>query len=105
MSENAASSGASTESLVDVDIGTTVYDEDGNELGTVRGLDDAGFYVRSSVDTNRLALDSARDVFGKAYVMWRCWECGEMGRLEDELPANCPSCDAPREELYYWAED
>jgi rubrerythrin len=38
--------------------------------------------------------------------MWRCWECGEMGRIEGaDLPSACPDCGAPREELYYWAED
>jgi hypothetical protein len=92
-------------SVVDVDVGTTVYDADGNELGTVRGLDDAGFYVRSSTGAGRLSLSEARDVFGKAYVMWRCWECGEMGRIEGDLPESCPACGAAREELYYWAED
>jgi hypothetical protein len=104
MSEE-ASSGRSTDSLVDVEIGTTVYDADGDELGTVRGLDDVGFYVRSVDGTRRVGLDEARDVFGKAYVMWRCWECGEMGRLDGELPDSCPACGAEREELYYWAED
>jgi hypothetical protein len=96
---------AEGDALVDVAVGTAVYDADGNELGVVRGLDDAGFYVRSGAEADRLPLDEARDVFGKAYVMWRCWECGEMGQLEDDLPASCPSCGAPREELYYWAED
>ncbi|RQG92913.1 hypothetical protein EA462_01440 [Natrarchaeobius halalkaliphilus] len=46
-------------------------------------------------------LDSA----GRGYSMWRCWNCGEMGRLEERLPETCPSCAAPREELYYWEED
>jgi hypothetical protein len=105
MSEEASAHEPGAESVIDVEIGTVVYDADGNELGTVRGLDDAGFYVRSPEGADRLALDSARDIFGKAYVMWRCWECGEMGQLEDELPASCPACGAPREELYYWAED
>jgi len=87
-----------------VTAGQTVYDADGNELGTVRGLDDDGFYVRSEA-VGSLDLTSARDVVGTAYVMWRCWECGEMGRIEGDLPAACPSCGAAREELYYWAED
>ena len=95
----------SSDSLVDVEIGTTVYDAAGNELGTVRGLDDVGFYVRSTEGTGTVGLDEARDIFGKAYVMWRCWECGEMGRIEDALPEACPACGAAREELYYWAED
>jgi rubrerythrin len=104
MSEKSASE-ATDDSIVDVEIGTTVYDEAGNELGTVRGLDDVGFYVRSTEGTGRVGLDEARDVFGKAYVMWRCWECGEMGRLAGDLPDSCPACGAAREELYYWAED
>jgi len=46
-----------------------------------------------------------RDVFRTAYALWRCREGRAMGAIGDQLPANCPSCDAPREELYYWAED
>jgi rubrerythrin len=91
--------------LVDLSIGTTVYDEEGNELGRVRGLDDAGFYVRARDPSGKMTLERARDIFGKAYVMWRCWECGEMGRLDGDLPDECPSCGAEKEELYYWAED
>ncbi|WP_372910971.1 hypothetical protein [Salinigranum sp.] len=105
MSEDAARSGNDADSVVDVEIGTTVYDADGNELGTVRGLDDVGFYVRSTAGTGRVGFEEARDAFGVGYVMWRCWECGEMGQIEGDLPEACPACDAPREELYYWAED
>ncbi|MFC7069908.1 DUF7130 family rubredoxin-like protein [Halobaculum lipolyticum] len=91
--------------LTDVSAGQSVYDAEGNELGTVRGVDDAGFYVLAAEGTGAVSLDEARDVLGKAYVMWRCWECGAMGRIEGQLPARCPDCDAPREDLYYWAED
>ena len=91
--------------LANVEIGQEIYDGDGNELGTVRGLDDAGFYVLAREETGTVPLSQARDVIGKAYVMWRCWECGEMGKIEDDLPDSCPSCEAPKEELYYWAED
>ncbi|WP_058365780.1 DUF7130 family rubredoxin-like protein [Haloparvum sedimenti] len=91
--------------FADVTIGQSVYDDEGNELGSVRGVDDDGFYVRSPDTGEALSLTRARDVFGTAYVMWRCWECGEMGEIGDQLPANCPNCDAPREDLYYWAED
>lgn len=88
-----------------IEAGQTVYDEDGNELGTVRGLDDVGFYVRVTEGEDTFTVEQARDVFGKAYVMWRCWDCGAMGQLADDLPERCPDCDAPKEELYYWAED
>ncbi|TYT63785.1 DUF7130 family rubredoxin-like protein [Natrialba swarupiae] len=41
------------------------------------------------------------------YRMWRCGNCGEMGRLQqqDTLPAECPACASPKEDLYYWEED
>lgn len=91
--------------LTDISAGQSVYDADGNELGTVRGVDDAGFYVLANEETGAVTLDDARDIFGKAFVMWRCWDCGAMGQIEGNLPENCPDCDAPREDLYYWAED
>jgi rubrerythrin len=94
-----------TDSFASVTAGQSVYDAEGNELGKVRGVDEDGFYVRSEFGEG-MSLDEARDIFGKAYVMWRCWECGEMGQIEgNRLPANCPNCDAAREQLYYWAED
>lgn len=88
-----------------VSVGDSVYTEDGTELGTVRGVDDDGFYVLAPEGSPTKTIAEARDITGKDYVMWRCWECGEMGRIEAELPANCPNCGAEREELYYWAED
>ena len=88
-----------------VTIGQSVYDDDGNEVGTVRGVDDDGFYVLATDESPQKTLGEARDITGKDYVMWRCWECGEMGRIEGELPEACPDCAAPREDLYYWAED
>ncbi|MEF8779945.1 MAG: hypothetical protein V5A46_04645 [Haloferacaceae archaeon] len=93
------------ESLANVQIGQQIYDEAGNELGTVRGLDDEGFYVFTHEEVGSVPLSDARDIFGKAYVMWRCWQCGEMGKIEGDLPETCPACGAAREELYYWAED
>ena len=89
-----------------VEIGQRVYDSDGNELGSVRGVDRAGFYVLVEGREEQLApITEIRDITGTIYVMWRCWECGEMGRIEGELPPECPNCGAPKEELYYWAED
>lgn len=46
-----------------------------------------------------------RDVTGTAYGLWRCGDCGEIGRLGGQLPAACPDCGAPRETLGYVAED
>lgn len=88
-----------------VEIGETIYDADGKPLGTVRGVDDAGFYVRAASDAPEITFADARELTGRDYIMWRCWECGEMGKLEGPLPSTCPECGAPREELYYWVED
>lgn len=89
-----------------VTVGEPIYDENGNRLGTVRGVDTAGFYVLADRGERTTApMTRIRDITGTAYVMWRCWECGEMGRIEGNLPDHCPSCQTPRENLYYWAED
>jgi rubrerythrin len=43
---------------------------------------------------------------GVKELHWRCWECGELGKLEGmDLPETCPSCGSPKEELYYWQQD
>jgi ABC-type ATPase with predicted acetyltransferase domain len=86
-----------------VDVGRVVYDDEGNELGTVRGFDDRGFYVTANEDVTVLEDEPTGHTRGDA-IMWRCWECGEMGQIED-IPEECPSCGASKEEIYYWQED
>jgi rubrerythrin len=83
--------------------GATVYDENGEQVGTVRGVDEHGFYVRADSDVEVLAGPGARADHSDA-LMWRCWECGEMGQIEN-IPEKCPSCGAAKEEIYYWQED
>lgn len=86
--------------------GQTVYDEDGEKLGTIRGFDDDGFYVTTREGIVALSVEHARagHELGQAELVWRCFQCGEMGDVED-LPETCPSCGAGREDLYYWTED
>jgi hypothetical protein len=88
-------------------VGTTVYTEDGEELGTVRGFDPDGFFVttREGVESLSVEHERAGQSFGEAELMWRCGDCGEMGTLKGGIPDICPNCDAPKEELYYWTED
>jgi|SRR6056297_1470559 len=90
----------------DVSLGVPIYNEDGTRLGTVRGFDDEGFYVTLAEDavaeeTGRM---QAGGQTGEMDLMWRCWQCGEIGKIA-EIPDSCPSCDAPREDIYYWTED
>ena len=86
--------------------GQTVYDDEGAELGTIRGFDEHGFYV--TVQNGVEALSSEHVTTGaaaQAELMWRCWDCGAMGEIDDDIPDTCPDCSAPKEEIYYWTED
>lgn len=87
--------------------GTRIYTEDGTQVGRVRGFDEDGFYVTAREGLEAMSVEHVRSgkEFGEAELMWRCWECGEMGKLDHDIPDGCPSCGAPREDLYYWTED
>jgi rubrerythrin len=95
------------EQIERLDLGQPVYDQAGNELGTVRGFDEAGFYVTMRGGYEALSVEHARTghEFGEGFLMWRCTECGEMGELDDGIPEQCPNCGTPKENLYYWTED
>lgn len=90
-----------------VALGRTVYDEHGEELGTVRGFDDDGFFVTTREGVNALSIEHERagHEFGEAELMWRCAECGELGDLQEAFPEACPNCGVEKEALYYWIED
>ena len=93
-----------------VALGSEIFDADGRKLGIVRGFDEDGFFVTTRDGVDALSVEHARagHEFGEAELMWRCTECGEMGDLQDYtegLPAECPNCGAPREDIYYWIED
>jgi len=85
--------------------GETVYDEEGQALGTIRGFDEHGFYVTMEEGIDALSEEHVRaGLPGEAELMWRCWNCGAMGRIDD-IPQECPDCGAPKEDIYYWVED
>jgi len=87
--------------------GATVYSDDGDPLGTVRGFDGDGFYVTTRDGIEALSVEHERSghEFGEAELVWRCSRCGEVGELADALPAACPGCGTEKEDLYYWTED
>jgi len=95
-----------TEKAVTVDIGQAVFDAEGTELGSVRGVTDDGFVVttREGIEALSIAHERAPPDAGEAELMWRCSDCGEMGDIED-LPDTCPNCGAPREDIYYYVDD
>ncbi|MEF8815048.1 MAG: hypothetical protein V5A55_14730 [Halovenus sp.] len=93
-----------TDSEDQLGLGDMVYDENGTQLGTVRGFDQHGFYVSAESDVDVLSGEDAPRSTDDTALMWRCWECGEMGQLTD-MPESCPSCGAPKEDIYYWQED
>ena len=86
--------------------GQRVYDDEGTELGLIRGLTEEGFQVRigDSVEHLDLETDPGHE-FGEGYLMWRCDECGEMGDLEGGYPEECPNCGTPKRNIYAWVED
>ena len=89
----------------EIDFGETVYSADGVALGTIRGVDEHGFYVTTDDGIEALSVEHVRSGSpGEAELMWRCWTCGAMGEI-DEIPEECPDCGAPKEDIYYWIED
>ena len=96
-----------SDELPSVGVGETVYDEAGEELGTVRGFDEDGFYVTTREGIVSLSIEHERagHEFGEGELMWRCSNCGEMGELDEGMPDECPNCGVPREDIYYWTED
>ncbi len=93
----------------EVSIGTAVFSEDGRKLGTVRGVDDDGRGLLVSLRDGFEAMSASHVQAGGEYpqaeLTWGCYDCGEIRRLEDALPENCPDCGAAREKLYYRTED
>ncbi|WP_049930283.1 DUF7130 family rubredoxin-like protein [Halosimplex carlsbadense] len=89
----------------DLGFGQAVFDDEGNRLGTVRGFDEHGFYVTTEDGIAGMGQHLATTAdSGEAELMWRCWDCGEMGDIE-AIPETCPACGAERESIYYWTED
>lgn len=89
-----------------IGLGQPVYDDDGNELGTVRGFNEDGFVVTTRHDAGQFSVEHEHTPhdLGEAELMWRCDDCGEMGDIDD-LPDTCPNCGAPSEAIYWWTED
>lgn len=89
-----------------VRLGETVYNEAGDELGAVRGLEEGGIFVTTRGGMEQLSIEHARSghAFGEAHLMWRCMDCGEMGPLDDSIPDRCPDC-GQSDSIEWWKED
>ncbi|QLG64223.1 DUF7130 family rubredoxin-like protein [Halorarum salinum] len=87
--------------------GQTLYTEDGEPVGTIRGIEEGGLFLSTRDGVESLSIEHARSgqAFGEAELMWRCMNCGEMGEIDDGLPDGCPNCGIERESLMYWTED
>ena len=98
---------AAVEAVHEVQFGETVFDEDGNSLGTIRGIERGGFFVTTREGVESMSVEHARagHEFGEAELMWRCMDCGEMGAITEGLPGTCPNCGTAKENLMYWTED
>ena len=87
--------------------GEVLYNEEGEPVGTIRGMEERGVFVSTRNGAEELSIEHARagHDFGNGELMWRCMTCGEMGPIRDSVPEGCPNCGAAREELMYWTED
>jgi rubrerythrin len=82
--------------------GKAVYTRAGQLMGHISRTTENGFEVETNgIDHAELSVHMS----GERYLMWKCWECGEMGALKQSIPANCPSCDASREAISEVLED
>lgn len=111
-----------SESGTPIETGAVVYDQSGDELGVITGMTDEGFEVSIDANVEAVDEDGHVEVgepddeseqakktneeslrtseqehnpgqeYGEGYIMWRCDDCGEMGELDDGLPAECPNC-------------
>jgi rubrerythrin len=61
--------------------------------------------VDGNKNETEIPVGDATDAEARDASMWQCGECGELRDLDADLPAACPACGAPREELYYRVED
>lgn len=97
----------SEEEATSLNFGQTLYDENGQPVGTVRGMEEGGVYISTREGLEGLSIEHSRSghSWGEAELMWRCLNCGEMGDLDDELPEQCPNCGTEKENLMYWTED
>ncbi len=90
--------------MAQIDIGSKIYDEEGEAVGTVRGFDQHGIVVSTYEEVEPGDLVSTDPSVVEAEdVLWRCSDCGEVGKL-DEMPDSCPSCGTPKTDIYYWSE-
>lgn len=87
-----------------IEPGEPVYDSNNRLLGHVSGLTEEGFKTESVQADDDLEEIPGQE-FGEGYLMWRCEECGEMGELEDGMPAPCPNCGSPEEAITAMRED
>lgn len=89
-----------------IGLGQPVFDKHGNEVGHVRGFTDDGVVVTNRTGMAGLSIEHEHSPheIGEAELLWRCSQCGELGDIE-EMPDECPSCGARKEDLYYWRED
>lgn len=87
-------------------VGDRVYTRDGMLVGRVERVGQEGILVEPAEadESAELPTSTADRAYGETTIIWRCGQCGEVGSVES-VPDNCPSCDAPREELYYSTED
>lgn len=84
--------------------GEAVYDGDGELVGHIERTDTDVIHVVPADHVADSTPSEAARGYGEADLVWQCGQCGEIGAIET-MPDRCPSCQAPREEIYYLTQD
>ena len=88
-----------------VRIGEPVYDSEGTQVGRVQRITPNGVVISGRNLPLASPFEATQHLDGTMHLMWRCNQCGEVGKLTGALPELCPNCQAQRQDLYYWTED
>jgi hypothetical protein len=90
----------------DASLGMEVFDDEGNPIGTVQGVDEHGFYVTREEGIRGMSREHvSAGSAGEAELTWRCSECGTIDDIEAFPEGDCPDCGAPQEAIYYHLQD
>lgn len=91
---------------ITVDISQSGFDSADIALGTVRGVTDVRFILRTEEGIEALSTEHERagHEVAEGELIWRDGDCGDMRHIEDR-PGSCPSCGARVEEIYFYIAD
>ena len=89
-----------------VSIGQELYNEAGQEVGTVIARSQSQCIVQTRDGAGKHDSPTVRSSrpIGEVELIWRCGDCGAVGAV-GSFPERCPLCSAPPEHIHYVIDD